>query len=90
MTNPDDVQDEFYEEGDFLISSISKSDKRPILSLLTSMPELDVTMSQGRVSPSHTVPGNAMGDTGLLLLQSCSSYDSTITNTTDVPSSQLP
>ena len=44
MTNPDDGHDKFYEKRDFLISSISKSDKRPISSSLTSMPELDVTM----------------------------------------------
>jgi len=78
LTNPEDVKDQFYENLDTLLSSVSSTDKLILLGDFNARVGRDSTSWEGVIGRSGV--GNCNSN-GLRLLELCSSYNLLITNT---------
>ena len=78
MTNPDEVKDAFYEDLCNLLDSVPKTDKLILTGDFNARVGCDAATWPGVIG-SHGV--GKCNSNGLLLLQTCSTYDLTITNT---------
>jgi hypothetical protein len=78
MTNPDEVKDAFYEDLCNLLDSVPKTDKLILKGDFNARVGCDAATWPGVIG-SHGV--GKCNSNGLLLLQTCSTYDLTITIT---------
>ena len=79
MTNPDEVQDKFYNGLDDVFSATSRTDKLILLSDLNARVGTDHQTWEGVIGSEGGV--GKCNSNGILLLRKCAEHDFLITNT---------
>ncbi|KAJ1104385.1 hypothetical protein NDU88_001797 [Pleurodeles waltl] len=78
MTNPEEIKDKFYEDLEFLITSVPKEDKIIILGDFNARVGTDYQTWEGVIGRNGVGKSNCNGH---LLLKTCAAQDLLITNT---------